>query len=150
MSNVTAWFIHVAIEFPAALGERELMHIVETPALERVSQTPCHCQYILVWEDELLPVTDLKAWLIGEATDPSIAKVGIVGWQEAYETTPHYGALLFSDIPRRITVADEHACALPPEPVRWQDIAIWCFQHEERVGPILDVPRIFSGALVSG
>jgi hypothetical protein len=53
-------------------------------------------------------------------------------------------------VPERIQVADEQACALPGSPAAWHQVAIACFEHPDHGAvPILDLPRLFSGALAA-
>ncbi|MDH3601477.1 MAG: chemotaxis protein CheW, partial [Candidatus Tectomicrobia bacterium] len=120
----------------------------ETPAFEDVPQTPLHCQQVLLWEGETLPVIDLTAWLTGQPAERAHASVGIVGWQERLGTIPQYGALLFTGMPQKVQVRDEQVCDLPEQPSAWKAVAISCFQHDGQPVPILDVLHIFSDALV--
>lgn len=143
MSEATAWIVDFEGGFQAAIGERTLLHIVESPRLEHIPQTPVTCQSVLLWEDGILPVIDLTAWLTHQpaARDGTI---GIVGWQSQEGAAPQYGALLFSAIPRKARASDDQICDLPTEPAGWRDIAISCFLHEGHAIPILDIPRLFS------
>ena len=151
MAAATAWIVTFDGDFRAALGAREMVHLVETPVLVDIPQTPSYCQQILIWEDEMLPVIDLTAWFSGRPANRDCASVAIVGWQEQPESPPQYGALLFTGIPQRVEVQDEQVCDLPELSTMrsWCDIAMSCFDHEGQPTPILDLPTLFSGALTT-
>jgi chemotaxis signal transduction protein len=148
MSEATAWIVHFEGGFQAAVGGREMLHIIVSPLLEDVPQTPVTCQRVLIWENDILPVMDLTAWLMNRPAACDNVLVGIVGWQPQEGATPQYGALLFSAIPRKVRLNDEQVCDLPTQPPEWLDVAISCFLHEGQAIPILDIPWLFSNSPV--
>lgn len=147
MAEAAAWIVDLAYGLRAAVGERDMIHLVEKPMLATIPYTPSHCQRVLLWENELLPIMDLTMWLIGQSAEGANSSSGIVAWQDRPEATPQYGVLLFSGLPRKVRVKDEQSCALPEQPSGWQTVAISCFRYDDQPVPILDLPRIFSGAL---
>jgi chemotaxis signal transduction protein len=149
MAEAMAWIMNLDGGLRTAVGEREMMHLVETPVFADIPQTPLHCQQVLIWEGELLPVVDLAAWMTGQPSGRTQACVGIVGWQDQPGASPQYGALLFTGIPAKVRVKDEQVCDLPERPSGWEIVAISCFSHNGQPIPILDVPLIFSEALVT-
>lgn len=149
MAEATAWLISFAGDVLAAVGEREMVHLVESPHLEEIPQTPLHCRQVLLWEGQLLPVLDLTAWLTAQPMQGERVSVGVVGWQEQPGAVPQYGALMFSGVPQKIRVADDHECNLPEYPAAWEAVAASCVYYDNQPVPILDLPRIFSGALLA-
>jgi len=148
MGEATAWIVHLDNNWCIAIGEHEMVHFVEHPVCETIPHTPAHCQQILWWEGEILSVMDLTAWLTGQAVERAHAAVSIVRWQEQSEAAPQYGALLCTGIPQKVRVKDEQVCDLPVQPSGWKDVAISCFRHNGHPIPIVDLPYIFSDALV--
>ena len=148
MAEATAWLVSFPGDFLAAIGEREMLHLVEAPRLEEIPQTPLHCRHVLLWEGELLPTLDLPAWLTGQPTACEHVWAGIVGWQGQPGAMPQYGALMLTGAPQKIRVADDHACDLPEQPSAWQAVAAACVCYDNQCVPILDLPRIFSGAIL--
>jgi chemotaxis signal transduction protein len=132
-------------EFRAAVGERELVHLIETPTLLDAPRTPYYCRQILVWNNLLLPAMDLAAWLRGQPARRQRTLAGVVAYQARAGAEPDYGALLLAAIPERARVTDEQACAPPERPSGWRTLAISCFQGGGRPVPILDLPFIFTG-----
>lgn len=149
MAEATAWLMSFAGGFLAAVGDREMLHLVETPYFEEIPQAPLHCRQVLLWEGELLPVLDLTAWLTRHPAPCERTSVGVVGWQAQPGAPPQYGALMFVGVPKKIQVADDHACDLPEVPATWQAVAASCVCYDGQPVPILDLPRIFSGAILA-
>lgn len=149
MAEAIAWIIQLGESWHAAVGGRQMVHLVEDPVLEHIPYTPVQCQHVLLWEGELLPVIDLAAWLTGQATERGHGTIGVVRWQNRSDAVPQYGALLFTGTPQKVEVADNQVCDLPEQPAGWQSITLSCFRHDDRPIVILDLPRIFSDALLT-
>ena len=149
MAEAMAWLLSFPGDFLAAIGERDMLHFVDTPRLEEIPQTPLHCRHVLLWEGELLPALDLTAWLTAQPTPCERVSVGIVGWQERPGAVPQYGALMFSGAPQKIQVSDEHQCNLPNSPAAWRAVAASCFRYDDQPVPILDLSRLFSDAILA-
>jgi len=147
MAEATAWILDLAYGLRAAVGEHDMLHLVEKPLWAIIPYTPAHCQRVLIWENALLPMMDLTKWLTGKSAEDTNPSSGIVAWQERPEATPQYGVLLFSGLPRKVRVNDAQSCAWPTQPAGWQTVAISCFRYDNQPVPILDLARIFSGAL---
>jgi chemotaxis signal transduction protein len=148
MAEAMAWIVHLDGRLCVAMGEHEMVHFIEHPVCKDIPHTPTHCHQILWWEGECLPVLDLAAWLTGQPVERTHTAVGIVRWQERSAATPQYGALLCTGIPQKLQVKDEQSCDLPVEPAGWRVVAVSCFRHNALSVPIVDVPYIFSDALV--
>lgn len=134
----------------AAVGERELIHMIEAPTLLEVPLSPYYCRQAILWNNLLLPAMDLAAWLWrrGQPTWQERKLAGVVAYQPRMDET-EYGVLLLRDIPERVQVSDTQACKLPEQPSGWHDLAISCFLDAETPVPILDLPLIFSGRLLT-
>lgn len=144
----TAWLLQLDDRFQAAVGEREMIHLIELPLLLEVPKAPRHCRQVLVWNEEILPAMDLAAWLAGRPVQRVHRLAGVFAYQEHPQAAPSYGALLLAALPARLRVSDEQACDLPEQPAGWRQLAVSCFKEGERPVPILDLPFIFSDALL--
>lgn len=142
-----AWVLALAGQLRVAVGERELVHLIEAPTLLEVPLSPYYCRQVLVWNDIVLPAMDLAAWLQGQPVQRWLTLAGVFAYQRRPGTTLEYGALLLAGIPTRARVADEQACPLPEPPAKWRALAISCFQQDNQPIPILDLPTIFTGGL---
>jgi chemotaxis signal transduction protein len=102
---------------------------------------------VLVWNERVLPALDLAAWLHGHPIARNQWLAGLMVYQSP-NAALQYGALLLADLPQRKSVADDQACPLPSKPSNWQSVAVSCFTNGDSVVPILNLPYIFSGALL--
>jgi len=145
----TAWILALDDRLRAAVGERELIHLIEAPTLLEVPLSPYYCRRAILWNNLLLPAMDLAAWLRGREQPAQQERklAGVVAYQPQMGAA-EYGVLLLSDIPARTHVSDTQACKLPEQPTGWRDLAISCFLDAETPVPILDLPLIFSGRLL--
>lgn len=145
--QATAWVLALDSELRAAVGEREMVHLIETPTLLDAPWTPFYCRQILVWNNLLLPAMDVAAWLRGRPAARERTLAGVFAHQTAPGAEPDYGALLLAAIPERARVIGGQACALPEQPSGWRTLAISCFQQGGQPIPVLDLPFIFTGGL---
>ncbi len=143
-----AWVLMLDHQLLAAVGERELVHLIEAPTLLDIPRSPSYCRQVLVWNDTVLPAMDLAAWLRGQPAQRPQTLAGVFAYQTRPGANPEYGALLLAGIPAQTRVADAQACALPKQPGNWRTLAISCFKQGERSIPILDLPHIFGGGLL--
>lgn len=142
-----AWVLTLDFALRAAVGEREMVHLIENPTLLDAPWSPYYCRQILVWNNLLLPAMDLAAWLRGQPAPRERTLAGVFAYQARPEAEPDYGALLLAAIPERARVTDDQACALPEQPSGWRTLAISCFQRGGQPVPILDLPFAFTGGL---
>jgi hypothetical protein len=146
LMEARAWLLNFGDGTRAAIGLPELLHVVPQPGLFEVPRTPRHCSRALVWQNHVVPVWDVLAWLRPgtHADRPELA--AIVGYQSRRGQPPRFGALLLAEPPGRIGVSDDQACGLPPGQPRLDEIACSCFRHGDAPVAVLDLPLMFSGA----
>ncbi len=149
MAKSTAWLLNLGGALRAAVGARQMLHTVDAPRLLEIPGTPPHCRQTLIWEDDILPVMDLGAWLDVPVAPGAPVFAGIAAYQQRPGAPAQYGALRLAGMPTRIQVDDDRACALPEQPTGWQRVAMSCFAHDGQAVPILNLSRIFSNALVA-
>jgi len=147
MSEAAAWLLDLGGGLHAAVGEREMLHLLpDPPTLYRIPQSPPYCRQVLVWEGEVLPLMELARRIpVGEgARTEAQGLIAITAFQEHPGAAPRRGALLLSAAPVRIGVNDAQACALPEPRSVWRRLAIACFEHPARGPiPVLDLARLF-------
>ena len=141
----TAWILDFGADLQAAVSEREMLHLVPSPELYDVPATPNHCRQVFIWNEEILPVVDFAAWLVGRGDDQPVSFLGIFGYQDRPGAASRQGALILRTIPRRVSVSDDKASDLPDTPRLWDRVALACFESDEgsRI-PIIDLARVFS------
>lgn len=143
MSTATAWFIEFSTDVRAAIGERELFHLLYRPAAHPLPCSPAHCFQVIQWEDRFLPLWDLERRLDRDASRSVASLVAIVGYQ-GQEGLTEFGALSVASPPQRISVDDADACSLPENRPAWRAIAKSCFSRAGSPVPVLDLASMFA------
>ncbi len=142
MPRMNAWLLDFGGACQAAVGTRELLHMVDMPASFAVPCTPAHCRRVVLWQERLLPVMDIAVRL-GGASPATSSFIGVVGYQRQRGEYPQFGALALASPPRQLAVTDDQACRLPEEHSAWRELAISCFEHQGVPVPVLNLNRIF-------
>jgi hypothetical protein len=106
--NSAAWILALDDALRAAVGERELVHLIEAPTLLDAPLSPPYCRQVLVWNKNLLPAMNLAAWLRpGKPVQYRWPLAGVFAYQTKPGAEPAYGALLLAGIPERARVTSE-------------------------------------------
>jgi chemotaxis signal transduction protein len=141
---MNAWLLDFGDACRAAVGARELLHLVDAPATFAVPLAPDYCRRVVLWQERLLPVMDIAARVGAQPCNASF--LAVIGYQRQRGEYPQFGALMLSSPPRQLAVSDEQTCPLPDEGSAWQELAISCFEHQGAPVPVLNLRRIFSSA----
>lgn len=150
MSIANAWLIDLGDGRHAAIGERELFHLVFEPELFPVPQCPAYCARVIAWEGRLLPVWDVGRWLQPAVDTAAPWLVAVVGYQREGAQETEFGALGIAAPPQRIVARDEDVCALPDDSLAWESISTSCFAHDHKRVPALNLTSMFGRALSTG
>lgn len=142
MSRMNAWILDFGLSYRAAVGGRELLHLIDVPATFAVPCTPAYCRKVVSWQERLLPVMDIAYRLGGTAQQAQF--IAVVGYQQRRGEYPQFGALLLSSPPLQVAVSDEQACKLPENAQGWEELAISCFDYQGDAVPVLDLNRLFN------
>lgn len=151
-----AWLLTFSDTLHAAVGNLEIIYLLShIPKLIEVPHRPVYSRYIVAWQNQQLPLMDIRLFLTGnrgkqaDSLQHSKALAGIVAYHSPESGVQKYGALLLSELPVRTVVDDKQMCGLPESPDGWVALAISCFNHDDYGPvPILDLPRIFSSISV--
>ena len=147
MATASAWLLDFGKGQFAAVGERELLHIVYQPRLHRVPQADAHCDCVMAWEGDFLPVWNLAAWFKCSKTTGSSGLAAVVGYADEDSGRTLRGVICIDLPPKRVNVRDEDACALPD--TRWERLATSCFLYETVRVPTLDLAAMFRARLTA-
>ena len=152
--DTPAWLLDLNGRQHAAVGEFEIIHVMtERPTLFEVPLSPSYCRHALTWQDHIVPVMDIQAFLIEQKkgsqapVEPTPdSAIAIVAYQAGTDQATQHGALVMRNLPTRSVVRDDQACALPTtQHDGWEWLAISCYDDPAYgATPILDLPRIFS------
>ena len=171
-SKTAGWVLSMKEGLVTAVGEMDMIYVFPfTPRIFSVPMTPRYAKGVIVWQQRLVPVLDLGAYLNArgqheqpataalESTGP-VAASGVVPDSELVidnvialfafrletmsEESWDLGALLLEKVPERVLVDDDDACDLPDAGIDWSGTAISCFHHEKYGAvPILDLAALF-------
>lgn len=148
MEDCHAWMVPLRGDHRAAVGERELVHVLpDPPELFTVLKAPPHCRQVFLWEGHVLPVFDLSLWLGEDLDDGENAHIGVLRYRPGPDQALRYGGLVIKGTPRQVLVNDSQACDLPSGHQAWRQVANACFDYGGRPVPVLNLPRIFEHAL---
>ena len=115
MSTSSAWLLTLGYSYQAAVGLRDMVHLIAAAETFAVPQAPFYCDQTILWQGNIVPLVDIEGWLKGRAIDNGTQYVAIVAYQA--QDKIEYGALALSAPPGRIQVEDSQSCPLPEEPV---------------------------------
>jgi len=141
MSTSSAWLLTLGSSYQAAVGLRDMVHLIAGAETFEVPQAPFYCDQTVLWQGNIIPLIDIEGWLKGAVTDNDIKYAAIVAYQA--QDKIEYGALSLSTPPQRIQVEDSQSCLLPEDPVLWRKISNACLNVQGIVTPILDLAIIF-------
>lgn len=145
-SRMNAWVLDFGMGYRAAVGRRELFHLIDVPTSYIVPCTPAYCRRVLFWQGKLLPLMDMSSRMGG--TEQNAPYIAVVGYQHKRGEHPQFGAIQMTSPPSQVAVSDEQACAIPDELRGWRELAISCFDLNGDAVPILNLNRIFNSAPV--
>ena len=61
MPHSNAWILDFGMDFCAAVGVREILHLVDDSPSFAIPCTPLFCHRVIIWQGNLLPLMDLAA-----------------------------------------------------------------------------------------
>lgn len=147
MSGMNAWVLDFGMGHRAAVGERELFHLIDNPTAFSVPCTPSYCRRVAFWQGRLLPIMDVASRLCGAGQETKY--IGVIGYQQRRGEYPQFGALSLISPPLKIAVNDGQACNLPEEVPGWKEMAISCFDYHGAALPVLNLNRIFNASSIA-
>jgi hypothetical protein len=144
--QANAWILGLGEHLYAAIGEREMVHLIDEPELVTLPDNPSWCNQAVLWQGEVLTVMNLLPLLTSSpgSSVPDTPVVGVVAYQSEPGGVPQYGGVLLNHIPIKKPVTNEQACDLPEPQQEWQQLAVACFADNGRATPVLDLPRLFA------
>ena len=144
MESCNAWMVTLRGDRRAAVGERELVHVLpDPPELFPVLKAPRHCRQVFLWQGLVVPVFDLSQWLGDGPDDTDNGYLGVFRYRPNPGEALHYGSLVIEGAPRQVLVNDNQACDPPDGREPWHQVAHACFDYAGRPVPILNLARLF-------
>ncbi len=142
---VEAWLLKTGGALDLAVGSEALVQLIESPSVYPVPGAPLHVRFVMLWQEQIVPVLDPHAWLFGSALR-SAKYIALVAYQTAPMTPLKYGAVSLAEIPESIRVQDNMAADLQfslPENVQAACLSVFKAAGQKVLVP--DLQRIFDG-----
>ena len=145
--GVAAWLLQVDRLINVAVGQFELLHIVDEPDYISIPQAPEYCSHVILWNDNIVPVVNLATWASGSLQDCSSGAVAILVYKDSQDNFS-YGGIKLDHTPTKERVRNDQFSQLTVEQEKWRTISLSCFKtNSGELVPILDVYRLFSKRL---
>jgi chemotaxis signal transduction protein len=148
MNAAEAWLVECG-NVRVFVSAVNMQHVIEHAGLHfAVPMTPKHCNSVLVWQQQVLPVVNL-AEMMSQSAMASCAYSCVMGWQDIERGT-EYGVLAASKFPQRVMIHDSH-CVEPAVEIAhvWQGLAMCFVEYNNKQVPIIDVARLFGASQFS-
>ncbi len=145
--GVDAWLLAIDYDNKVAVGEFELVYIVNQAEYIHVPQAPEYCSQIIIWNGKVVPVVDLSSWFTSREQLDDCKAIAILAYEGA-KGEVQYGGLKLIDIPMLESVTNDQFCHLSQQKMKMEKISHSSYMSKNgEVVAILNIPSIFSSAL---
>lgn len=146
MSLSTAWLLQCGEKLSIAVGDREMVELVQGQASHPVPGSPAHCSSVLIWQESIVPIMDLAILYSGTVLEPGNSYLCLLNYQEAPSLPIQQLALRVSEAPERIHVDDAQFCEMSPDLATspFKPVTLSSFSHHAKTVLILDIARLCS------
>jgi len=141
--SLRAWLLEAASGGMVAIGEREMVHVLDDYRSWPVPLAPRGCDRLLLWQGRVLPVMNLAARLGREAGQGG-ARAGVVAWSGA-DGAIAFGALVLHSLPIAEELGEPRAATIEDVPAQWRAYSHSAFFRQDEVVPVLDLAALFAG-----
>lgn len=146
MTISEAWLLECGDTLALAVGDHEMAEYVQQRETWTVPGAPGYCSSVMIWQNNIVPIMDLRALQDGVADDQDRSHVCILNYQEAPNLPLQQLAVCVSRAPQKIRVDDEQVCEFPAslESGKMGEITLACFAHDGLPVLIVDIARLCS------
>ncbi len=146
MSISDAWLLDCGESLSIAVGDHEMIELLQTGQQYRVSETPEHGSEVLQWQEKTVPVMEISSLHNGSKLKSSNAYLCLLNYQASADTAVQQLALRVTRAPERIQVDDAQVCDFPREFENSQlkGVTLSCFTHHAKPVLILDISSLCS------
>ena len=146
MSTSDAWLLECGDALSIAVGDHEMVELLQRESCQEVPGTPSYCSKVLVWNESIVPVMDI-AGLHENASGPkSDAYFCLLYFQSAPNSPLQLVAIRVEHAPERIRVDDAQLCEIPTDfdDSLLKPVTLSCFTHHARPVLVLDISSLCS------
>ncbi len=140
MASSRAILIEYASKQYAAIALAHMEEVLDAPVSIQVPLAPPHCNTLVEWHNDWLPLFDLKTWS-GSPKDEEKHFCVVISYQPSQGTSRFYGCLRSISFPHIVEVDDSAAAPLPTP--QWKGFAKACFTMGKQATPVLDLAALF-------
>lgn len=143
-----AWLLELDAAIQIAVGQFELIHIVDKPEYINIPQAPEYCKDVIIWNNHIVPVMNLSLIGASQSIDEVNERiVAILAYADEHGEYI-YGGIKLLEIPELNRVQNSQQCQLPEHFDQWTNISLSCFRSDKgNAVPIIDVAGLFSANL---
>ena len=142
--GVSAWVMQIDRMLNLAVGQFEIVHIVDQPELFLIPQAPEYCKHVIIWNENIVPVMNVSSWLSNDAQAKDAGIVAILVYKNS-QGELQYGGIKLGNAPTLGKVTNSQQCELAGDNEKLKGISLSCFKSSggEAV-PVLNVEKLFS------
>jgi len=150
--SASAWILKVSEQHSVAISQYEMNHIEDSGEFYKIPKAPAWCDNIMLWKNQIVPVIDFTQLLsdktLLETANKQSSMVAIIRLFYGTDKVASYGAIKILQPPVLEGVQNHQACQKEDIPNQLSDVSLAAFKYQEQaVVPILDIQKIFSGAV---
>lgn len=147
MHGVDAWVLAIAPDINVAVGQFELVHIVNQPVYLPIPQAPEYCKQVILWNENIIPVMNLLSFFLDEDQQDACLAVAVLVYENKQGDFV-YGGVKLIDIPVIEKVFNEQQCKTPSALPKMENLTVSSYMSTSGIiTPILNVSSTFSRPL---
>ena len=146
MSTSDAWLLDCGESLTIAVGDHEMLELVQTGQQHQLTETSEQGSEVLQWQDKTVPVMEISSLHTGNQLQSPDSYLCLLNYQVAADTPLQQLALRVTRAPERIQVDDAQLCEFPREydNSRLKAVTLSCFTHHAKPVLILDISSLCS------
>ncbi len=146
MSTVEAWLLDCGEDLAFAVGDHEMVELLQAQQCHHVPGSPHYCSQVLLRDEEIIPVMDVDALHRGAAPPPFDSYLCLLQYQDAPHAALKQLAVRVRRAPERIQVDDAQMCEFPTEfdSSLLRPLALSCFTHHAKPVLVIDIANLCS------
>jgi chemotaxis signal transduction protein len=146
MSTSDAWLLECGETLSIAVGDHEMVELLQTESCHHVPGAPPYCSDVLQWHENMVPIMDIEVLHDNAGRERSASYLCLLNYQEALDRPLQQLALRVDRAPERIQVDDAQVCELPGDyddsPLK--PVILSCFTYHAKPVLILDISSLCS------
>ena len=142
MNSIRAWLLDAGQAQRIAVGEQELVEVLQDAPVRYVPVKREGFRNALVWRSRVIPALDLGGFG-AEPGEIARRKAAVLAFQRGPGEPVQYGALLLREYPVSIRVDDSMAKFPILEEIPFANWIVACFQWQEHPVWVVDPARVF-------